>query len=594
VKAILGLLTAVVATAAATVLALKHVTWSLPLATPNSIDWLLLSDTDHDSLGEVIHNPSMCFQIAEYRPVNRYAQVLSDTGHYPWPESITLGNFHVYDIGDVDRDGLADIVGRAGYDSGGGMYEALCIFESRDSYSHPDSLVWWATSPELTATCPALCGDLDGDSSLDIVTPWGVESTAVFENVGDNHESLVCTARRSYVTSLPTIGDFDQNGRTEYTFEDRNGQQDAVVECMGDNRYAMVCSTYTGFLGAVSDRFSGHDVDRNGKPEYFEQVYRNLGGLRFAQTLCQFEATAEHQYYCDTVDTLLGIHGAFCGHSLCADVDGDSLEEIVWGCGNRLLILKATGSHEYERVCDYPYMGTNLSMCNAADFTRNGYKEIFVGGDPTSFVLEVECIRVLSPDTNHFLRSGDTCEIRWQVLSPPRCDSVSLFLLTDTIVPTGEWFWRLDTIATGIAPTESSYLWRVADTTIAWAKILAIAYGPGWQFDESDSAFSIVPSGIAEHSRVVVRDWALSVSPSPAIGRAVVTYDVPRRSAVSLGLYDASGRLSRMLANGEKPPGRYDVIIDHRAGLVAGVHFIRLESATGRLNRKLVVTEDDR
>jgi len=398
---------------------------------------------------------------------------------------------------------------------------------------------------------------------------------------------------RRYGAGLAMIGDFDQNGRTEFTLAgvlpSLDGQ-DVVVECIGDNRYAQVCSVSTG-VWMISDRFPGRDVDHNGRPEYFEVSARNMGGLRYSQTLCQIEATAEHQYFCDTVDTASSIYEPYCGQSLCADVDGDGLEEIVWGCGYRILILKPTGPHQYERVCDRRLNDLEgiFSMCNAADFNGNGYKEIFVGGNGQSFVLEVECIRVLNPDTTRYLRAGDTCEIRWQLFQPPRCDSVSLFLRTDTAIVNG--FYRLDTIVTGLSSSESTYSWVVPDTTLDSARILAIAYGPGWQFDESDSAFRIAPAGVAGPRTALPRDWSLFVSPNPSSGRTTVRWDVPRRGSVRVSLHDAAGRLVKALALGEAEPGRYAAEARISSSLPAGVYFCTLDAREKRISRKVVLTE---
>ena len=589
-KTTLSLLVALIVTATTTELALKRVAY-LPLVRGNPYDRLLLYDTDHDGLGEVIHNPNRRFQMAEYRPVNRYEFVLCESCRSPWPESIRLGMFRPTDVGDVDRDGLTDFVGQAYYDSGGGYTtSALCTFESRDSFSYPDSVVWWTEMAGVGAWSePSLYANLDGDSAWDILAHWGYESTAVFENVGNDRESLVCIVPRRYGAGLAMIGDFDQNGRTDCTFAYAYVYgQDVVVECIGDNKYAQVCSVSTG-VWMISDRFTGQDVDHNGRPEYFEVSVRNMGGLRYSQTLCQLEATAEHQYFCDTVDTASSIYEPYCGQSLCADVDGDSLDEIVWGCGYRVIILKPTGPHQYERVCDRQHDSLEgiFSMCNAADFNGNGYKEIFVGGNGQSFVLEVECIRVLNPDTTRYLRAGDTCAIRWQLFQPPRCDSVSLFLRTDTAIVNG--FYRLDTIVTGLSPGESTYSWVVPDTTLDSARILAIAYGPGWQFDESDSAFRIAQVGMAGPRIETPRNWTLFVNPSPARGAFTVCYDVPRQGRVSVGVYDAGGRLVRSLSEGGVAPGRYETKLVPGI-LPAGVYFCTLVADGQRLSRKVVLT----
>ncbi len=573
---VMNLLSVTVTLSAATQLGLKQVS-TLPVAPCYSFPRLQLSDLDHDGYGEVAVTNSAGFQIAKYQPVNRYLLVFSDSSHWPLSETIYLGNLDLLTVGDVDNDGLTDVAGQAPYrDSAGQFREGLGIFESRDVHSYPDSLVWRTTYPvPHGAFLPAQYADLDGDSAVDIVSSWTEESSAVFECTGDNRCSLVCVTWGAFAHWFPTIGDFDRNGRVEYTFRNLYRDQEYVIECVGDNRYLLVCSLAVDWEGIPYDRFSGQDVDRNGRLEFFESAHVPLGGMRRLHALRQFEATAEHQYYCDTVDTAYG-YDYDDGMSLCADVDGDSLEEIVWSCGRRVLILEAVGPHEYEKVSNWRMASGSVSVCNAADFNHNGYKEIYVAGDPTSIVLEVECIRVLSPDTNHFLRSGDTCEIRWQVLSPPRCDSVSLFLLTDTIVPTGEWFWRLDTIVTGLAPTESSYLWVVPEMTLAWAKILAIAYGPGWQFDESYRAFQIAPVGACEAPVPTPANWSLSVSQNPIGERAFVRYDVPVASDVSLTLVDATGRVMSELASGPHQPGSYSVPLRPRPP--SGVLFLRLQA----------------
>jgi hypothetical protein len=170
---------------------------------------------------------------------------------------------------------------------------------------------------------------------------------------------------------------------------------------------------------------------------------------------------------------------------------------------------------------------------------------------------------------------------------------VSLFLKTDTTVYPGERFWRLDTIATGFAPSESSYSWVVPDTQLAWAKVLAIAYGPGWQFDESDSSFAIVPSGLSAQPPVSVRDWALSVSPNPAAGRATVRWDIPRRASVRVCLYGPDGRIAKGLMSREDGPGRYAAQVRTSAALPAGVYFCTLDNGEKRISRKLVLTSGE-
>jgi hypothetical protein len=127
----------------------------------------------------------------------------------------------------------------------------------------------------------------------------------------------------------------------------------------------------------------------------------------------------------------------------------------------------------------------------------------------------------------------------------------------------------------------------VPDTTLDSARILAIAYGPGWQFDESDSPFRIAPAGMQEARAASPQDWALSVWPNPVSGKTRVSYDVPRRAVVHVGLYDAAGRLAEEYASGELGPGRYHAAV--RRGLAPGVYFLRLNAAGRQAATKLAV-----
>jgi len=555
---------------------------------------VICADTDHDGLYEVIYGdlngggPSRpCWEIMEYRPFNRYEVVKSDTGIYPYPpDTVATGFFLPCDAGDVDRDGRSDLVGVVPFQDGDSMRLAVCTIESQDSASYPAMLNWYHGLPgPFGGWGFAQYADLDRDSATEILVPYG--RTMVFENVGDNRESLVYNSPPSAKGWYP-VADFDGNGRTDYACD-----WDAKVricECVGDNQYQQVCSLDLVLQG--SDYFSGTDVDQNGKPEFF-MVDAWRRSSRWWLYLYMFEATAEHEYAFWLVDSeWIGTGTAPASSvSLCADLDGDGVEEIIWACGTHGYILKTTGPHQFRRELLWLSDNGPSTLCNACDMNGNGYEELLVGGCGMTSVLEVEPVRVMYPYHREVLVAGDTCLIRWRIYTPPRCDSVSLFLKTDTTIYPGERFWRLDTIATGLAPTESSYSWVVPDTQLAWVKVLAIAYGPGWQYDESNSASSIIPSGLVDQPRVIVRDWALSASPNPAVGRATVRWDIPRIASVRVCLYGPDGRVAKGLMSGEVGPGRYAAEVRTSAALPPGVYFCTLDNGTGRISSKLVLTE---
>jgi hypothetical protein len=83
--------------------------------------------------------------------------------------------------------------------------------------------------------------------------------------------------------------------------------------------------------------------------------------------------------------------------------------------------------------------------------------------------------------------------------------------------------------------------------------------------------------------------------PNPFNPKTTIDYVVPDAGgAVRLGVYDLSGRLVRMLVDGEQPAGRHvavwDGCDDRGRELASGVYFYRLAIGGGyRTERKMVL-----
>jgi hypothetical protein len=80
--------------------------------------------------------------------------------------------------------------------------------------------------------------------------------------------------------------------------------------------------------------------------------------------------------------------------------------------------------------------------------------------------------------------------------------------------------------------------------------------------------------------------------PSLARGRTMIRYQIPTEGHVSLSVYDPSGSLVRTLVSSPMQPGRHSVRWDGTDSrgreLPAGVYFIRLETAGGAREQKVV------
>jgi hypothetical protein len=82
-------------------------------------------------------------------------------------------------------------------------------------------------------------------------------------------------------------------------------------------------------------------------------------------------------------------------------------------------------------------------------------------------------------------------------------------------------------------------------------------------------------------------------SPNPVAARTVVAFDLPEPNSVRAALYDASGRLVRILADERLPAGKHQRAWDRRDGsghpVPAGIYFLRLDAGAHLSHQKIVV-----
>ncbi len=584
-------------------LRLKRVSCRAPCAYyANDIDYHPMTDVDHDGRLEMAyyagHIDSMLtspprWEIGRFLPYNRWTILHADTIVYPPPPGIWPGYFHPGDFGDFDGDGLMELVGYNWIWVGSTCRSILCSMEQPDPAGMPTELAWTFDISPGSATMMAvqLPGDLDGDSLSDLLTAQDdTPSNLILECTGNNAVRVAWRPPQNCACPRTTYGDFDSDGKREFIggMIYSSGPV-GVRECQGNDRYQRVWYEETGLPNGGVDVFAGNDVDQDGRPEFFMAFATYLGGTWLNRLFC-WQATGDNQYERVLVDLVWvsSVRMNSLGRSMCADLDGDSVQEIVWSVVRALGVIKASGVNQFQRewtwVNDHHSTPADLNV-NIADVNYDGYQDIVAMGDGKISVFEVEAVKVLRPAGGEVFQAGETCRVSWQTFTPPRCDSVSLFLRRDST-------YRLDTIAHGLAPTDTPCLWVVPDIRAESARVMAVAYGPGWQYDECDRPFTIRPSGVEEARLHPVRGWALSVSPNPTAGRAVVCYDVPVASDVSLSLFDATGRVIAELASGPHAPGSYSVPL-RSSSLSSSVFFLRLQGGATLISRKLILTASD-
>jgi len=357
----------------------------------------------------------------------------------------------------------------------------------------------------------------------------------------------------------------------------------SVWECTGDDQYEVVYQD-TVWQPNGADLFTTSDIDGDGKPEFYV-AYRNAPDGKMYLYMWEADQIGSDVYHRTLVDSVQFLGEDWGRISESGDIDGDGIDECIWTTPDGIWIYKAFGDNDLREVWHWdndhgePIV---LSLVSKVyDVNGDGYNELITAGSRKISTFEIDAVDLVSPNGGGY-RPGDTMPIRWVTHSPPRCDSLSLFLRRDSL-------WFLDTIACGLPPTDTLYRWVVPASVPDTGRVSVIAYGPGWQYDISDSVIDFTGGGVAEGIHSVPLQWSLSVSPNPARGAFFVRYDVPSQSRLSVGVYDVDGRLVRTVSEGDVESGRHEVHLP--AGVLpAGIYFIRLDTPGFRSVKKAVVT----
>ncbi len=113
----------------------------------------------------------------------------------------------------------------------------------------------------------------------------------------------------------------------------------------------------------------------------------------------------------------------------------------------------------------------------------------------------------------------------------------------------------------------------------------------------SDSTALIITTAtevnVAENPIRPLRFALLPASPNPFKGATRITFTIPQRAHVKLGIYDITGRLVRKLVDGNLAAGRYTINWHGKSSsgtkLASGIYFVRLQSDLGTVTRKLIL-----
>ncbi|MFQ5906035.1 MAG: FlgD immunoglobulin-like domain containing protein, partial [bacterium] len=272
----------------------------------------------------------------------------------------------------------------------------VMVYESRRG----DSLDWqkvWEWEPYFPGSGAATYitdADKDGRNELFVSFPsWLLD----FETTGDNTYTEVW--RDSIWDPLPdgaylAFGDFDSDGNTEfvtssvngwyYVFENADSAIDDYELVRIDSVADMINADYTS---------ASPDMDGDGKPEFMIAGNRN-GVTGWTWQMDVFEATGDNSYQVVWFDSVADCPWLNDSWISCGDVDGDSVNEILWGIGQKgLFLYDCIAPDLWQRVWEYP-LSDRISSVLVYDVNKNGYAEMIVACLGRTLIFEKEGVGV--------------------------------------------------------------------------------------------------------------------------------------------------------------------------------------------------------
>ena len=295
-------------------------------------------DADHDGRQEMVLKRSYEHSfLCEHRGGDEF-----DTVPMPWmPEGAVTWCIH-----DPDMDGLADLVCQMRTVA---FVMAVGLFESRDSSSLPDSLVWLDSIPEMPGYTWTLVSDLDADSVPEVLARDETEGAIrVYENRGDNDYELIAQLAMVYPPAgqharLCETHDLDGDGCPELASGADNGWLTLYESVMNDSFTPLRLFQVGGSGDQCRALAAGPDIDRDGKPELlaFFVGPDDVGHLRVFESPedDSFEVVVQE----DRQGSYWGSEGLAVG-----DLNGDSVPEVVLDDGYAAVVYQCTGNDQYE------------------------------------------------------------------------------------------------------------------------------------------------------------------------------------------------------------------------------------------------------
>jgi hypothetical protein len=340
------------------------------------------------------------------------------------------------------------------------------------------------------------------------------------------------------------------------------------------NLFLMLCGDAIG-EGRRSDTFNGHTV-LTLLANYEDRPHGEDGWLRIL-TFYPEENVLRVKTYSPTLDSL--------------EADPDSSSQFTLACDLRPI----DGWRTIGTVCAVP-SGSHATIPWPGRGTSTEYEWYAIASDGTHSTVgpmsyftthgTIPVVHVDYPNGREKLVVGSTITLRYRAEDAQAVSYVHFYISRNG--PSGDYV----PIATYM-PNTGVFEWTVTEpaTTDAYLMVQAYDTDGGMGSDTSDAAFEIdVMSGVEGHG-IPRLEFEMS-SAHPFQGAGAFDLAIPNQTNVRMNVYDVSGRLVAVIADGWYQPGRYRVTWNGntpRGKAASGVYFVKLQACGKTMARKVVL-----
>ena len=525
----------------------QNVPWGAGGLYPGGPPWNMVGpfDFDNDGYGDFIVSSSYTGQFCN--DVTHYEATGNDTislqwAHSFWDLSCEYDNYSSVTVGDVDNDGLPEILALLDTPPGVSGQHGLQIFEwSSDSMSFlstPTS-TWDMALDSVWEAGQIVVAELDGDPNPEIIVsimdgPWGATGSSrimIFELANDDvsdptwHIEYEDPGWTNWSGYNITVGDLDQDGLMEIYTIAYEYYHIIVFENVAEDLYDYQTDFYVSL-------------------ELYER-----GNQSMLITDINADGTNELFAVTSGTNTLSGdilAPGYFYGVESTNDVSQLSFENFNY-------FSSYAGGLRQINIGDADGDG-NPNVYLAGHYNEAVYDWEFVGDDPLAVESYTEHVVFMDDTTDNFTPGNDQGRVRVAKLFSGDLDN--------------DGHGDLVLSSASFAADKPTLFMIEHDGTLS-----------------SDDFSGSVPSNFRLEQNF----------PNPFNPQTRFNYTLPESGNIELGVYDAVGRRIYAFYNGYQQAGSHNVLwtgVDQSYNSVpSGIYFYRLKTETTTITKKMVLTK---